>query len=56
MFNIDGTKNREVIKFTPLEVKVNRYKERINAAVMDLNRIDMFLRYYRLVKHNSEVN
>ena len=39
-----------------LKVKINRYKEYIEAAVMDLNRMDMFLGHNWLVKHNPEVN
>ena len=27
IFNADGTKNREVIRFAPLEVKINRTQE-----------------------------
>jgi len=40
----------------PLEVEINRHKEQINAVVMDLNGMDMFLGYNWLVKHNMEVN
>ena len=25
MFNVDGTKNREITKMMPLEIKINRY-------------------------------
>jgi len=39
-----------------LEVEINRYKEQIDAAVTDLNGMDMFLGYNWLVKHNLEVN
>jgi len=56
VFNIDKTKNGEVIEFVPLKVKINRYKEQINVVVTDLNSIDMFLGYNWLVKHNPEVN
>jgi len=56
VFNIDGTKNREVTKVAPLEVKINRYKEQLKAAVIDLNGIDIFLGHNWLVKHNPEVN
>ena len=35
---------------------INGYKERIDVAVTDLNRTDMFLGYGWLVKHNLEVN
>jgi len=56
VFNADGTKNGEVTRFAPLEVVINRHKERINAAVIDLNGTDMFLGYNSLVKHNPEVD
>ena len=56
VFNADGTKNKEVTKVAPLEVEINRHKEQLEAAVMDLNSTDMFLGYDWLVKHNIEVN
>jgi len=56
VFNADGTKNGEVTRFTPLEVVINRHKERIDTAVTDLNGTDMFLGYNWLVKHNPEVD
>ena len=56
IFNADGRKNREVTKVVPLEIKINRHKETLKAAVMDLNRMDMFLEHDWLVKHNPEVN
>jgi len=40
----------------PLEVEINRHKEYIEVAVMDLNRMDMFLGHDWLVKYNPEVN
>ena len=56
VFNADGTKNREVIKVMPLEIEINRHKETLEAAVTDLDRIDIFLEHNWLVKHNPEVN
>ena len=56
VFNTDRTKNREVTRMVLLEIKINRPKEQLEAAVMDLNRMDMFLGHNWLVKHNSEVN
>ena len=56
VFNADGTKNREVTKVVPLEVEINRHKETLEAAVMDLDGKDMFLGHDWLVKHNPEVN
>ena len=56
VFNANGTKSREVTKVTPLEIKINRHKEILEAAVMNLDRSDMFLGYDWLVKHNLEVN
>jgi len=49
VFNVDGTKNGEVIK-------INKYKEQLEVVVTDLNGIDMFLEHNWLVKHNPEVN
>ena len=56
VFNADGTKNGEVTRFALLEVEIDRHKEQMDAAVMDLNGTDMFLGYDWLVKHNSEVD
>ena len=56
VFNANGTKNREVTKVAPLEVKTNGHKETLEAAVTDLDGTDMFLGHDWLVKHNSEVN
>ena len=56
VFNADGMKNREVTRVAPLEIEINGHKEQLEAAVMDLNRIDMFLEHDWLVKHNLEVN
>jgi len=56
VFNADGTKNGEVIKVAPLEVEINRHKETLEVAVMDLDGTDMFLGHDWLVKHNLEVN
>jgi len=43
VFNIDGTKNGKVIWVVPLEIEINGHKKQLEAAVMDLNGIDMFL-------------
>ena len=56
VFNADGRKNREVTKVVLLEIKINRHKEILKAAVTDLDRMDMFLGHVWLVKHNPEVN
>jgi len=56
VFNADGTKNGEVTKVAPLEIEINEHKETLEAAVMDLDGIDMFLGHDWLVKHNPEVN
>ena len=56
VFNVDETKNKEVTKMAPLEIEINRHKETLEAAVTDLNRMDMFLGHDWLVKHNPEVN
>ena len=56
VFNADGTKNGEVTRFVPLEVKINGHKKQIDVAATDLNSTDMFLGYNWLVKYNSEVD
>jgi len=56
MFNTDRMKNREVIKMVPLEIEINRHKETLEIAVIDLDRTDIFLGHNWLVKHNPEVN
>jgi len=45
-----------VTKVVPLEVEINRHKETLEAAVTDLDGMDMFLGHDWLVKHNLEVN
>ena len=45
VFNADGTRNGAVTWRALLEIEINRYKERINAVVTDLNGTDMFLGY-----------
>ena len=45
VFNVDGTKNREVTRMASLEVEINRHKEQVEVTVMDLNSTDMFLRH-----------
>ena len=56
VFNADGTKNGEVTKVAPLEIKINRHTEQLEVAVTNLNGTDMFLGHDWLVKHNPEVN
>jgi len=56
VFNADGTKNREVTKVVSLEIEINGHKETLEAAVTDLDGMDMFLGHDWLVKHNPEVN
>ena len=56
VFNVNRMKNREVTRVVSLEIKINRYKEQLEAAVTDLNGINMFLEHDWLVKHNPEVN
>ena len=53
---MNKTKNGEVTKVVPLEIKVDSHKEQLEAAVTDLNGIDMFLGHDWLVKYNPEVN
>ena len=56
VFNADGTKNGEITKMAPLKIEINGHKETLEAAVTDLDGMDMFLGYDWLVKHNLEVN
>jgi len=56
VFNADGTKNGEVTKVVPLEIKINGYTEQLEAVVTDLDGTDMFLGHDWLVKYNPEVN
>jgi len=56
VFSVDRTKNGEVTKVEPLEIKINRHTEQLEAAVTDFNGTDMFLGHDWLVKHNPEVN
>ena len=56
VFNTDRTKNGEVTKVASLEVEINRHKETLEVAVMNLDGTDMFLGHDWLVKHNPEVN
>ena len=56
VFNTDRTKNGEVTKVASLEVEINRHKETLEVAVMNLDGTDMFLGHDWLVKHNLEVN
>jgi len=44
VFNIDGTKNGEGIRFVLLELEINRHIK-INAVVTNLNSMDIFLGY-----------
>jgi len=56
VFNVDKTKNGEITKVVYLEIEINRHKEQLEAVVMDLNGMDMFLGHDWLIKHNPEVN
>jgi len=38
-------KNREMTKVVPLKIEINEYKKQLEAAVTDLNGMDMFLGY-----------
>ena len=56
IYNVDETKNTDITKVAPLEVEINKHKEYIEVAVINLNGTDMFLGHDWLVKHNPEVN
>jgi len=43
VFNANSTKNGEMTKVAPLEIKINGHTEQLEAAVTDLDGIDMFL-------------
>ena len=43
VFNTDSTKNGEVTKMAPLEIEINGHTEQLEAAVTDLDGMDMFL-------------
>jgi len=45
VFNTDEIKNGEVTRVAPLEIKINRHKEQLEAAVTDLNGMDIFLEH-----------
>ena len=47
-------KNKEMTKIVSLEIEINGYKEQLEAAVTDLDGMDIFLGYDWLVKHNPE--
>jgi len=56
VFNTDRTKNGEVTRMVPLKIEINGHKKQLEAAVTDLDRMDMFLGHDWLVEHNPEVN
>ena len=56
VFNTDRMKNREIIKIVPLEIEINGHREQLEAAIIDLNGMDMFLGHDWLIKYNPEVN
>ena len=43
-------------KIASLKIKINGHRKQLEATVMDLNGMDMFLGHDWLVKHNLEVN
>jgi len=43
VFNVDGMKNGKVTRVAPLEIKINSHKEQLEAAVIDLDGMDIFL-------------
>ena len=45
VFNANGTKNGEVTKVAPLEIKINRHKKTLEVVVTDLDGTDMFLEH-----------
>ena len=53
---MDRMKNGEVTRVASPEIEINRHKEQLEAAVIDLNSTNMFLGHNWLVKHNLEIN
>ena len=49
VFNADRTKNGEVTRVVSLEIEINSHKEQLEAAVIDLDKTDMFLGHDWLV-------
>jgi len=45
VFNTDEIKNGEVTRVASLEIKINRHKEQLEAAVTGLNGMDIFLEH-----------
>ena len=56
VFNTDRTKNGEVTKVALLEIEINKHKEILEVAVIDLDGTNIFLGHDWLVKYNLEVN
>ena len=58
IFSIDRTRSRNhrVTWFALLELEINKHMSNINVVVINLNSINIFLKYNQLVKHNLEVN
>ena len=56
VFNADRMKNGEVTKVALLKIEINGHKEQLEAAITNLDRMDIFLSHDWLVKHNPEVN
>ena len=56
VFNVNSIKNKKIIQYILLEVKINGHKKQINIVVTDLNSTDIFLEYDWLIKYNTEVN
>jgi len=58
MYNLDGSRNGEktIREFVPLEINLNGHVEQIDAIVLEIKEMNLFLGHDWLVEHNLEVD
>jgi len=58
VYNSDESRNGEktIMEFVPLEINSNRHIEQIDAVVLEIKEMDLFLGHNWLVEHNPEVD
>ncbi len=58
VYNADGTRNQggDITEFVELSMTIGEHRERINLAVMNLGKKDIYLRHDWLKRHNPSVN
>ena len=56
LFVLKTLNDLSISSFILLELKINEHMEKINAVVIDLNSMDMFLEYNWLFKYNPKLN